>query len=92
MQSSTNDNDAHPITTVLPTTSDVTYDFPATTATSSNIKATAPTKASETMAATTTTATAVATKKIVVNPTTTPGNKPEHNTFGYAQDNFNYTL
>ena len=86
MQSTRNDNDTHPIITVLPTILDVTYSSRTTTATSSNVKITTPPKASETKAGTTTKATAVTTKAILVNPTTTSGNKFEHVTLGYAKE------
>ena len=86
MQSTRNDNDTHPIITVLPTTLDVTYSSLTTTANSSNLKTMTPTKASETKAATTTTATAVSATAIAVNPTTAPGNKFEHVILGYAQE------
>ena len=102
MQSTRNDNDTHPITTVLPTTLDVTYSSRTTTATSSNVKITTPPKASETKAGTTTKATAATTKAIVVNPTTTSGNEFEHVTLSFAQEenyivlnghlSLNYTL
>ena len=85
MQSTRNDNDAHPITIVLPTMSDVNYAFPAT-ATSSNVKTKTPTKALETTGTITTPATAVNTTTMDVNTTTIPGNKPKHVTLGYAKN------